>query len=271
MFHISRITHHASLFLYLAILSTIPLSAYASFERLSLNPRVSAMGETYSCSFNSGRNPAINPPSRHIFSAVYSQPYTISEISESQITYGQRIFQTVHFALSWHRISLTGYGEELFSFCLSYSIKNWKAGITVNRFRLNIENFGVCSRTGANLGLHWNISENLQAGLALSEINRPKLPHKLPMKLSGGISVKASPELLLSADIQKNSERKPQVKIGGEYELYHSLLIRAGVSNRQWQVSAGLGIKFMSYGIDYAWLNHPTLQATHQIAANIFW
>lgn len=266
----TRITHHATLFLFLLILSTITLSAYASFERLSLNPRISAMGEASTCSFNACRSPAVIPPSKYVFSAVYSQPYSISEIAESQFTYAQRLFKNTHLALSWHRLSLARYKEDLFSFSLGYSIADWSAGLGVNRFRLSIEDFGDCSKFGFDFGLHWRINENWQAGLTFNELNQPELPHQLPRKLSGGIAVKASPELLICAELRKLSDRKLQVRIGGEYELYRNFLIRAGVSNRPWQTSAGLGIRFMSCEIDYTWLNHPALQATHQISVNIF-
>lgn len=266
----SRITYHALLFLFLLISSTIALSAYASFERLSLNSRISAMGDASSCSFNASRSPAVVPPSRYTFSAVYSRPYSISEISESQLTYGQKLFEKTHFALSWHRLSLTGYSEDLFSFSLGYSIADWSAGITIDRFRLSIEDFGVRSEFGFGFGFYWHIDENWQAGLTFNEINRPNLPERLPRKLSGGIAVKASPELLICADLRKISDRKLQVRIGGEYELHRNFLIRAGVSNRPWKTSAGLGIRFMSYEIDYTWLSHSALQATHQIAVNIF-
>lgn len=253
----------------IAILSAITFPVYASFERLSLNPRVSAMGGADVCSFDGCRSPAITPPSKYNFFAVYSRPYNISDISESQLTYGQILFEKTHFALSWHRLALAGYNEDLFSFGLGYSIADWSAGITIDRFSLSIEDFGDCSNFGLDFGLKWQINENLRAGLTFNEINRPKLPDQLPRKLSGGIALKASPELLLCCDLRKISDHKLQFRIGGEYELSRSFLIRAGVSNRPWTTSAGLGIRFLSYGIDYTWIDHPALQATHQIAVNI--
>jgi len=240
------------------------------------------MGGACTCSFNACRTPAAIPPSSNrskdtvlVFTAVYSRPYNISELSESQLTYGQILFEKTHLALSWHRLSLAGYSEDLFSFSMGYSIADWSVGLSLDRFRLSIEEFGVCSKFGSDLGLQWSVNENLQAGLIFNEINRPGLPDRLPRKLSGGIAVKASPELLLCFDLRKSSDpslslkNKLQVRIGGEYKLYSNFLIRAGVSNRPWKTSAGLGIKFMSYEVDYTWLNHPSLKSTHQIAVNI--
>lgn len=254
----------------LAILLAITLSAYASFERLSLNPRVSAMGGASSCSFDACRTPAAIPPNKYNFSAVYSRPYNIPEISESQLSYGQILFEKTHLALSWHRLSLAGYNEDLFSFSLGYSIAGWSAGMSLDRFGLSIENFGNRSKFGFDLGLQWKVNKNLQAGLTFNEINRPELPEQLPRKLSAGIALKASPELLLCSNLRKISDHKLQTQIGGEYELSRNFLIRAGVSNRPWKTSAGLGIRFMSCEIDYTWIDHPALQATHQISVNIW-
>jgi len=258
-----------TLFLYLLILFIITQITNASFERLSINPRVSAIGNAGVCLFSPLRNPAISPPNRFFLSAAYSRPYNISEISESQINYGQKIFDDFHFGFSWHRLSLEGYSEDLFAFGLGYSIDDWSFGLTLDRFRLKIKDFGSCSKFGLDMGLSCKINEDLQAGLAFNEINRPELPGELPLKLTGGISTKVSPQLNISFELQKISDQKMQVRIGGEYELFRNFLLRTGVNNRPWEVSAGIGIRFMSYGIDYTWIDHPALQPTHQISVNI--
>jgi hypothetical protein len=133
-------------------------------------------------------------------------------------------------------------------------------------FGIGISGFGNQSALGVSIGGLWEVSANLQVGVALSTLNRPRIPRPLPRSVAWGIGLQATPDLRLLIDLRCATDVDVQVLAGGELSINKHLVLRGGMHNQPWEVTAGWGLRLRSLVIDYAWVNHSSLDGTHQIS-----
>jgi hypothetical protein len=244
--------------------------ADAAFERPPLVPPIMARGgasvgwpEEPSALL---WNPAGKISSHASFSTAYSRPYSVDDLDEGILNYGHTVAKRGGLGLSWQRFRTAGYYEERQAIAASYGHQSVRAGVRLDRFRIGIDGFGNRSALGVNVGGLWQINEDLQLGIAADALNRPQIPHPLPRRFVVGIGLRVRPGLLLVMDVRKETDVNVQILAGGELSVGHHLMLRAGMHNQPWEVTAGWGLRIRALVVDYAWVNHARLDGTHQIA-----
>jgi hypothetical protein len=246
------------------------LPADATFERSPLTPEITARGGA-SVGWVEGksaflRNPAAESSGRSSFSAAYSQPFGVDDLSEGLLSYSRTIAGRGTIGLGWGRFGATGYHEDRQSVAVSWGEKIGRVGLRLERFSLGIDGFGSRAGFGVNVGGVLKIRPELQLGMALNSLNRPEIPNPLPRSVEVGFGLQAIPELALMTDLRFADDSAFQIRAGGELTVSPHFVLRAGMHNRPWAVTLGFGIQLRSVVVDYAWVNHSRLEGTHQIA-----
>ena len=254
-------------------LTLIP-NAFASFERPMLTPRALAMGGAFiglaEGSLAGHLNPASIASESASFSASYSRPFGINELTESILSYEQTLGYVGNSAFAWQQFKTTGYHEDTLS--MVYNRKAWSnlnIGVKVEYLNLGIHGFGSTDALGFSSGILWQAKENLRLGAAFLRINRPKAPHSLPRTFAVGIALKPAKNMTLTADMRKNSSQKIDTLAGCEININPTFVIRTGVHNHPWQVTFGWGVRYDWVRLDYAWLSHPSLDGTHLVSVSV--
>ncbi|HIE26519.1 TPA: hypothetical protein EYP66_04465 [Candidatus Poribacteria bacterium] len=215
-------------------------------------------------------NPA-NIPSKGIsFSAAYSRPFGINELTESILGYEGALGYVGNSAFAWQQFKTTGYREDTLSMIYSRrTLSNLNIGVKLEYLNLHIHGFGRDYALGFSSGILWQANENLRFGVAFLRVNRPKAPRSLPRTFAIGIAINPAENMTLTADMRKNSAQRIDTLAGCEININSMFVIRMGVHNHPWQVTFGWGVYYGWVHLDYAWLSHPNLDGTHLVSVSV--
>lgn len=171
-------------------------------------------------------------------------------------------------------IAYTNYGFELYkenNFFVSYSnrfVKNLFIGATLSYRHLSIKNYGNDNSLTLLFGAIVRVSDNLSFGFAVDNLTHSSFGNEgnhIPMIFNFGLSYALIPDLLFNAAIKKEIENNASIRIGVDYQIIKYLNLRIGAMNEPSSFSAGIGINYSIFELDYAVFNHQDLGFTHQI------
>jgi len=182
---------------------------------------------------------------------AYIEPFSFGSVAIGGMTYGFELYRE-------SRISL-GY---------SYSYDNkFFAGATINYHSFSIQKYGSAGVIYFNLGGLAYITDDIRWGFAILNVNRGTLANEddqIPMVFSTGFSYDIIYTFTLNLALEKDIRYKPSVKLGIDYDIIQYISLRAGVANEPSTFSAGVGINYSIFSLDYALFKHPDLGLTHQ-------
>ena len=153
------------------------------------------------------------------------------------------------------------------SLALGYSLKayHWSLGES-----LEWGDLGSATTFGIDVGLLASVYTRTFLGVYLLNINSPQIgaysKHDLPQRIVVGISYQPYDGVTTSLDLNR------QIGVGGtqlwggaEFQVISNLALRFGATTDPNRFSAGLGLMFSQFVLDYALLTHSELGETHQI------
>ncbi|MEJ2543829.1 MAG: hypothetical protein P8Y99_07150 [Calditrichaceae bacterium] len=151
------------------------------------------------------------------------------------------------------------------SLSIGYNLKYyyWDLGESVGGLEL-----GSAGTFGVDLGLQASIYRRTQVGVYVYNINGPtigsEVAHDLPKRIVIGAAYKPYTGLTTSLAIEKNIGFDTQVMGGFEFFLVDWLAIRAGASTNPSRFSAGFGLQYSGFRLDYSFQTHDVLSETHK-------
>jgi len=182
---------------------------------------------------------------------AYKEPFNFGSISIGGMTYGFELYRESKVVLGY-----------------SYNYENILfAGLTINYHSYSIQNYGSTSALYINAGGLVYILDELRWGFFVNNLNRASvadIDDQIPMVLSTGFSFDILQNFSLNFAIEKDIRFNPSVQFGIEYDIIEYLSLRAGTSNDPSRFSAGLGINYSIFSLDYAFFTHQDLGLTHQ-------
>lgn len=111
-------------------------------------------------------------------------------------------------------------------------------------------------------------------GYVSSYIDEPESP---PTALQAGVSAKLPVssifDFMLYADAYRRADTEIQWLFGGELNYKKILVLRGGYSLRpdtESGISAGLGVNFDLFSVDYAYQSRPALEGNHLLSLTVF-
>ncbi len=182
---------------------------------------------------------------------AYNEPFDFGSISIGGMTYGFDLYRESKIVLGY-----------------SYNYDNiFFAGVSANYHNYSIQNYGSTGAFYLNVGGLVYILDELRWGFSVDNLNKASvadLDDQIPMVLITGLSYDVIQVFTLNLALEKDIRYNPSVKFGIEYEIIQYLSLRAGTSNEPSRFTAGLGINYSLFSLDYAFFTHQDLGLTHQ-------
>jgi len=252
------------------IICSLTLSAYSQYnpgaKQISLSNSDVALSNDVFSLFN---NPAgLSQMNWREVGVYYSPaPFGLSELANGYIAYHEPT-SIGSFAVGGMSYGFDLYREAKFSVGYSYNYLNkFFGGLTINYQTVSIQNYGNDGALFFNIGGLAYVADNFRLGLAFQNINRAsfgKEDDQIPVVFNTGLSYDAADELTFNFAVEKDIKYKASFQFGINYDIIENLSLRTGFSNEPSKYSAGIGINFSMFSLDYAMFTHNDLGITHQ-------
>ena len=182
---------------------------------------------------------------------AYHEPFNFGSIGIGGMTYGFDLYRESKVVLGY-----------------SYNYENILfAGLTINYHSYSIQNYGSTSAFYINAGGLVYILDELRWGFFVNNLNRASvadIDDQIPMVFATGLSFDIIQNFSLNFALEKDIRFNPSVQFGIEYHIIEYLSLRAGTSNDPSRFTAGIGINYSIFSLDYAFFTHQDLGLTHQ-------
>ena len=194
-------------------------------------------------------------------------PFGLSEMANGYVAYSE--------PFDWGSISFGGmsYGFELYKenkilvgFSYNYS-DQFLLGVVINYHAVSIKNYGSANSFYLNVGGIVPISDFVNWGFSIHNLNRAtfgKEKDQIPTVLKTGFSFSAVQNISLNAAFEKDIIQNSALMFGINYDIIKYISLRTGFSNEPSRFTAGVGINYSFFSLDYAVFTHPDLGVTHQ-------
>ncbi|NWG27936.1 MAG: hypothetical protein HXY48_05300 [Ignavibacteriaceae bacterium] len=182
---------------------------------------------------------------------AYNEPFNFGSLSIGGMTYGFDLYRESKVVLGY-----------------SYNYENILfAGLTINYHSYSIQNYGSTSAIYFNAGGLVYILDELRWGFFVNNLNRASvadIDDQIPMVIVTGLSCDIMQNFSLNFSLEKDIRFNPSIQFGIEYDIIEYLSLRAGTSNEPSRFTAGVGINYSLFSLDYAFFTHQDLGLTHQ-------
>jgi hypothetical protein len=208
-----------------------------------------------------------NPATLDTGSSLYTQMsarnfYGFRGISQFDLIFGFQFFEST-FCFSISRFGNSKYQEIQFAVSTTICLTDdFSVGLAIQSFFLSISGYGVDYSYGINLGILYNIDDNIYCGAMVSNINQPtigKNSEELPQCFSLGIGYYPQERLTISAEIFRDIRFEPDYRMGVAYQFQYPIIIRIGLQDAVNSYSFGLGFMWNTFCVDYALQIHQIL------------
>lgn len=252
------------------IICALTFSAYSQYspgaKQISLSNSDVALSDDVFSLFN---NPAgLSQMDWREVGVYYSPaPFGLSELANGYVAYHEPT-SIGSFAIGGMNYGFDLYRESKISVGYSYNFQNkFFAGLTVNYQTVSIKNYGNDAAVSFSLGGLAYITEKFRLGFAVQNINRATFGNEddqIPMIFNTGLSYDVIDELSVNLAVEKDIKFNSSFQFGINYNIIKYLSLRTGFSNEPSRYSAGIGINYSIFSLDYAMFTHNDLGLTHQ-------
>ena len=252
------------------IICSLTLSAYSQYnpgaKQISLSNSDVALSNDVFSIFN---NPAGLAQMNWREVGVYYSPapFGLSELANGFVAYHEPT-SIGSFAIGGMSYGFDLYRESKFSLGYSYNYLNkFFAGITINYKTVSIQNYGNDGALFFNIGGLAYVSNAFRLGFSIQNINRASFGEEddqIPIIFNTGLSYDVADELTVNFAVEKDIKYKASFQFGINYDIIEYLSLRTGFSNEPSKYSAGIGINYSMFSLDYAMYTHNDLGLTHQ-------
>ncbi len=180
---------------------------------------------------------------------------TLSNETTATLSHGFYLLNDIHSSLS------IGYNLKLYHMSLGTSVDGAE--------------LGSAATVGLDVGMMASIYKRTWLGLFIYNLNNPKLgvetAEELPRRVVVGAAYRPYTGLTTSISVDQSVGAEMQVEAGFEFQLVEMLALRLGASSNPNRITAGLGINFENFQLDYAFRSHPVLAETHMFSLLYSW
>jgi hypothetical protein len=194
-------------------------------------------------------------------------PFGFSELANGFIAYNEPFeFGSIGIGAMTYGFDL--YRENKITAVFSYNYLNkFFAGAALNLHTVSIKNYGEDNIFYLNLGGLYYLTQDFRLGFSIHNINRASFGNDkngAPIIFNLGFSYDLMQALSLNMAVEKDIRYSYSLRTGIEYYLLEYISLRFGFSNEPSRYSAGVGINYSYFSLDYAFFTHTDLGLTHQ-------
>lgn len=194
-------------------------------------------------------------------------PFGVSEMANGFVSYHEPT-SFGSFAIGGMTYGFELYRESKIKFGYSYNYLNtFFAGIGINYHTFSIQGYGNQGLFYLDLGGLAYLTDDLRLGFLIHNINRVSLSDlndQIPSIINVGLSHDFLKKLSVNFSVEKDLRYNPSIQFGLDYEIIEYFSIRTGFSNQPSRYTAGVGINYSIFSLDYAFFSHSDLGLTHQ-------
>lgn len=194
-------------------------------------------------------------------------PFGLSELANGFIAYHEPFdFGSIGFGAMTYGFEL--YRENKITAAFSYNyINKFFIGASLNLHTLFIKNYGDDNAIYISLGGLYYLSDEFKIGFSLRNLNHATFGQEkdnIPTLYNAGFSYNTFEDFSVNFALEKDIRYNFSLRGGIEYELLKYVSLRSGFSNEPATYSAGIGIHYSMFSLDYAFFTHNDLGLTHQ-------
>lgn len=182
---------------------------------------------------------------------AYNEPFSFGSIAVGGMSYGFDLYKETKIVLGF-----------------SYKFNNkFFIGTAINYHNYSIKKYGSASTFYFDIGGLAYLTDFIRWGFFISNLNKATIGNEadqIPMFFNSGFSYDILKNLSLNLDLEKDIRYNASVEFGIEYNIIKYISIRTGFANEPSKYSAGIGINYSIFSLDYAVFTHPDLGLTHQ-------
>ncbi len=265
------LSYHLKSVLLFSLLILKATFAYGGFGDFSIGSRAIGMGSAYVALADGPEtlffNPAGLSKSRRTILAFYiCHPYGLSELTSEafssilQTRYGQLgiTIQTFGSALYRENTFAVGFGHPF--------LNRIHTGILIHIIHIQIAKYGSDIAWMIEGGSLFEVTDGLTWGLSVRNINQAKIGQQkepIPRIIRLGLSCLLINNTLLTLEMDKQSQFPWELKGGFELCPLSKLRIRCGFGRDPSTISAGIGLIWRIFSLDYGLSIHPILGTSH--------
>ena len=119
-----------------------------------------------------------------------------------------------------------------------------------------------------NFGGLYYLTNDFRLGFSIHNLNRASFGNEkdnIPIVFNTGLTYNVLEELTFNLGLEKDIRYNYSLQCGIEYNLIEYISLRSGFSNEPSRYSAGIGINYSYFSLDYAFFTHTDLGLTHQV------
>ena len=158
------------------------------------------------------------------------------------------------------------------SLAVGYSLKilHWTLGASPQFGEL-----GSASTLGIDLGFQASVYQRTYVGFAITNINTPQIgkytKYDLPQRIIVGLAYQPYEGVTTSLDFHRIvGSQHTQVWGGTEFQIIPHLTLRFGATTHPNRFTAGAGIRYRFFQLDYAFITHNELGDSHLINVTVW-
>jgi len=248
-------------------------SSLAQFENTDTGARAIGLNGAYTSLSNNSIAVFYNPSGlgqikfREISAFYTPSIFGISGLTQTSFSYAEPLgFGTIGSGINSFGFDL--YRE--FNLLLSYgNVIREKVflGFSVNYYNLSIQNYGSASSFGLDIGALAYITDFMRWGFAAKNMTGSTIgisKEKIPQVYNTGLTFQPKEDLLIVIEAEKDVRYPLSFRSGFEYAVFDQAEIRSGISTEPVSFTAGLGLSYGLFQLDYAINNHQDLGISHQ-------
>lgn len=245
----------------------------AAFERLAIGARPAGMGGAYVALADDAEALFHNPAGMaripgHMIGVSFSRPFGLDDLGAGSLAY-VRPGPAGRCGISWNSFGNRVYRENTCGLSAGGCVLDGLClGATSKIHMLSISGYGSASSFDLDVGFIFRVSGRAQAGLSVLSLagSGQACP---PRQVAIGLRLRSSDELVLSAQIERETGGPILFRAGQEYRISGNGSIRCGMKTHPTELSGGVSICFNRQRIDYACVSHPVLGLTHILSLTI--
>jgi len=172
-------------------------------------------------------------------------------------------------------LGVSNFGFELYKenkFVFAYSgryAKNFFYGASLTLNRVSIKNYGNATAVLFSLGTLYYVTNDFRFAFATENVNRATWgneKNQIPSVYRAGMSYDVVRQVSLNVSVENELGFNPSLLCGINYDVNEYFSLRSGFANEPAKYSAGFGIHYSQFELDYAIFTHQELGLTHQFS-----
>jgi hypothetical protein len=257
------------------------IPTWAAFDNYGLSAKALSLGHTSAALGDEAYVVSANPGALGFFNRIgiqasLSRLFELDELSEKEF-YLAYPFKSFSIGAGTYIFGKADYYQEMvLTFAFGYELRDYLSlGSNFKYMRVSFSpTYKTLSAWGADFGMVAKFDNKVQLGAVVKNFNQPELfdnSDDIPIIFSSGMAIFPFEEVTLTFDFSYDEKGKGQLHFGQEVELIKNIPLRFGIQTSPARYAFGVGFNFERMDIDYGYLSHPVLEASHKLSFSFSW